>query len=189
MNKNNPFLDGSDGYGAVSRSLHWLMVVLFVWQFITTILRFFAKDTAIYNLIWPTHFQVGFALFLLVLIRGVWGLLNLSRRPHKSGVLGKLAGLGHLVIYGLMFVVPAVAVLRSYGNGRGFSFLGIQIFERTGVPNTLLTAPAIAVHGLLGWLLLAAIVGHVLMVFVHHFAMRDNTLELMTGRRVAREAK
>jgi len=185
MSRTNRFLDNPDGYGVISRSLHWLMAVLFVWQFISTILRVFAKDTPIYNFFWPTHYQVGFALLLLVLVRGAWGLLNLSRRPHKSGALGKLAGLGHLVIYALMFVVPALAFLRSYGNGRGFSFLGIEIFEKTGVQNAALTAPASAVHGLLGWVLLAVIVGHVLMAFVHHFVLRDNTLRHMTGRRAA----
>lgn len=189
MSRINHAFDSPDGYGLISRSLHWLMVVLFSWQFITAILRVFAKDTAIYDLVWSTHSQLGFALFLLVLVRGLWGLLNLSMRPHRSGVLGGLAGLGHLVIYALMFAVPALALLRSYGNGRVFSFLGLQVFESTGIQDAALTAPANAVHGLLGWLLLAAIIGHVLMVFVHHFAMRDNTLGLMTGRRLVRHVE
>ena len=141
------------------------------------------KDAPIYNFFWPTHSQVGFALLLLVLVRGVWGLLNLSQRPHKSGMVGKLAGLGHLVIYALMFAVPALALLRTYGNGRGFSFLGIGIFERTGIQDPALTAPGNAAHGLLGWVLLAVIVGHVAMALFHHFVMRDNTLRHMTGRR------
>ncbi len=185
MNRTNPLLDNPNGYGVISRSLHWLMAVLFVWQFISTTLRVFAKDTPIYNFIWPTHYQVGFALLLLVLVRGAWGLLNASRRPHKTGLIGKLAAFGHLVIYALMFVVPALALLRSYGNGRGFSFLGMEIFAQTGVQNPALTAPGSAAHGLLGWVLLAVIVAHVLMAFIHHFALRDNTLHLMTGRRTA----
>src|SRR5690606_37775369 len=91
--------------------------------------------------------------------------------------------LGHLVIYGLMFAVPAVALLRTYGSGRGFSFLGVQIFEQTGVQNAALTAPCNALHGLLGWVLLAAVAGHVLMALVHHFALRADTLRYTTGRR------
>src|SRR5690606_14502485 len=118
-----------------------------------------------------------------VLLRGVWGLLNIHRRPHKRSLAGALALLGHLAIYGLMFAVPAVALLRTYGSGRGFSFLGIQIFEQTGVQNAALTAPGSALHGLLGWVLLAVIVGHVVMAFIHHFALRDDTLRYMTGRK------
>ncbi len=185
MNKSNRFWDTSDGYGLVSRCFHWSMAVLFAWQFTSTILRVLAKDTSLYNFFWPTHYQVGFVLLLLVLFRGVWGLLNLSRRPHKSGTLGKLAGLGHLVIYALMFAVPALALLRTYGGGRGFSFLGMEIFAKTGVQDAALTAPANAAHGFLGWVLLAIIAGHVLMVFIHHFALRDNTLRHMIGHRMA----
>lgn len=185
MNKKNQIWDTHNGYGLVSRYLHWLMAILFLWQFISITLRVFAKDTSVYNFFWPTHYQVGFALLLLVLVRGVWGLLNISRRPHKAGLLGKLAGLGHLVIYALMFLVPALALLRSYGNGRGFSFLGMEIFEQTGVQNPALTAPGSAAHGLLGWVLLAVIVAHVLMSLVHHFVLRDNTLRYMTGHKIA----
>lgn len=184
MIKETHVWDTPNGYGVVSRYLHWLMALLFVWQFTSAILRVFVKDTAIYNFFWPTHYQVGFALMLLVMIRGIWGVLNYSRRPYKAGIVGKLAGLGHVVIYALMFAVPALALLRSYGNGRGFSFLGMPIFEQTGIQNPALTAPGNAAHGLLGWVLLALIVGHVFMALMHHFALRDNTLRHMTGHKV-----
>jgi len=183
MNNTNTIWDRPSGYGLVSRALHWLMALLFIWQFASALLRVAAKDTAIYSIFWSAHYQLGFALLVLVLLRGAWGFLNLSRRPHKSGHVGKLAALGHIVIYGLMFAVPALALLRTYGSGRGFSFLGIQIFEQTGVQNAALTAPGSALHGLLGWVLLAVIVGHVMMAFIHHFALRDDTLRYMTGRK------
>lgn len=183
MSNMNTFLDSRNGYGLISRAFHWLMALLFLWQFISAILRVFAKDTMFYNFFWSAHHQLGFALLVLVLLRGLWGLLNINRRPHKQGRAGKLVALGHLLIYGLMFAVPAVALLRTFGSGRGFSFLGIQIFEQTGVQNAALTAPGNALHGLLGWLLLAVIAGHALMALVHHFALRDDTLRYMTGRK------
>ncbi len=176
--------DDRNGYGLVSRSFHWLMVALFLWQFISAILRIFIKDTPIYGFFWSAHAQLGFVLLFLVLARGVWGLMNVKKRPYEEGMGGKLAVLGHVVIYALMFLIPAVALLRSYGSGRGFSFLGMQIFEKTGVQNAALTAPGNALHGLLGWTLLVVVAGHVLMALVHHFAMRDDTLRHMVGRRV-----
>ena len=184
MHRTNSIWDGPNGYGVISRMLHWLMAALFLWQFTSAILRVFIKDTALYSFFWSSHFTIGFSLLLLVLLRGIWGLLNLSGRPHKPGVMGKLAGVGHLVIYALMLAVPALALLRSYGNGRGFSAFGIQMFEQTGIQNAALTAPGNAFHGLLGWVLLAVIIGHVLMAMLHHFALRDNTLRHMTGHRV-----
>lgn len=184
MSNMNTLLDDRNGYGLVSRAFHWSMALLFLWQFISAILRVVAKDTMVYSFFWSAHHQLGFALLILVVLRGIWGVLNIHRRPHKQNLAGKFASLGHLAIYGLMFIVPAVALLRAYGSGRGFSFLGIQIFEQTGVQNAALTAPGNALHGLLGWVLLAVIAGHVLMALVHHFALRDDTLRYMTGRKV-----
>lgn len=184
MNNTNTIYDMSSGYGLISRALHWLMAILFLWQFVSALLRVAAKDTPIYSFFWSAHHQLGFVLLVLVILRGVWGILNLNCRPHKSGHVGKLAALGHIVIYVLMFAVPSLALLRTYGSGRGFSFVGIHIFEQTGVQDAALTAPGNALHGLLGWALLAVIMGHILMAFIHHFALRDDTLRHMTGRRV-----
>lgn len=179
MNNTNTIWDTPSGYGRISRALHWLMAFLFLWQFLSAILRVVAKDTTIYSVFWSAHHQLGFALLVLVLLRGIWGVLNSGRRPHKSGHVGKLAALGHLVIYGLMFAVPVLALLRTYGSGRAFSFLDIRIFEQTGVQNAMLIAPGNALHGLLGWALLAVVAGHVLMALIHHFVLRDNTLHFM----------
>ncbi len=173
--------DDRSGYGLVSRGFHWLMALLFLWQFASAILRVFAKDMPIYSFFWSAHFQLGFALLVLALLRGVWGLMNIHRRPHKDGAIGKLAVLGHLAIYVLMITIPSLALLRAYGSGHGFSFLGMPIFAKTDIQNAMLTAPANALHGPLGWVLLAAIVGHVAMALVHHFALRDDTLRYMTG--------
>ncbi|WP_312690208.1 cytochrome b/b6 domain-containing protein [Brevundimonas nasdae] len=45
-----------------------------------------------------------------------------------------------------------------------------------------MTAPANAAHGLLAWVLLAAIAGHILMVLVHRFVWKDGVAERMIGR-------
>ena len=182
INIKNSVWDNPFGYGVVSRFFHWGMALLFMWQFTSVILRVSIKDTAAYGFFWPTHTQVGFALLILVLLRGVWGLLNIRRRPSYQGRLGGIATLGHILIYALMFAVPALALLRSYGSGRGFSFLGFEIFSSSGVQIPAFTAPGHALHGVLGWVLLAVIIGHVLMALLHHFVLRDNCLRYMTGR-------
>ena len=183
MHNTNQIWDGPNGYGVISRMFHWLMAVLFLWQFISAILRILVKDSAPYSFFWSAHYTIGFSLLILVLLRGVWGLLNFSRRPHKAGAMGKLAGLGHLAIYVLMFAVPALALLRSYGSGRGFSAFGIQIFEQTGVQNASLTAQGNAAHGHLGWGLLAVVVGNVWMAREKHSALRDDKTGDVTGQR------
>jgi cytochrome b561 len=183
MSSANTIWDSRNGYGVVSRSFHWLMALLFLWQFMSAILRVLARDSAVFTFFWSAHQQLGFALLVLVLLRGVWGLSNIGRRPHKDGLMGKAALLGHLAIYALMFAVPALALIRAYGRGRSFSFLGMPIFDPAGVQNETLNSIGSTLHGPLGWTLLAVVVCHVFMALFHHFALRDDTLRHMTGHK------
>lgn len=185
MAARNDILDSRAGYGTVTRALHWGMAALFAWQFASVLLRVFAEDTRIEGFFWSTHYSVGFTLWILVFVRGVWGLANLRRRPRHDGspALATAARVGHLALYGLMIAVPTLAILRAVGGTRGFSVYGIQIVAPGGEANAALTAPGNALHGLLGWTLLALIVGHVAMALWHGHVRRDQTLARMTRGR------
>ncbi|MGH2341596.1 cytochrome b [Segnochrobactraceae bacterium EtOH-i3] len=171
--------DTDQGYGIVSRALHWGMAFLFSWQFTSAVLHAVNRDWAISGFFWGTHREIGFLLFLLVLARGVWGFLNLKRRPPHVGLVGHLAALGHLALYGLMVLVPGVALVRQFGSGRPFSFFGLPIMAGGGARIDWMVALGNAVHGLAGWILLALIAGHVAMVVVHERLWKDGTLRLM----------
>lgn len=171
------------GYGLVSRGFHWLMAGLFAVQFLSAILHVIERKMALTEVLWAAHASVGFTLLVLVILRAVWGLLNIGRRPlHGKGFLGLASLGGHIAMYGLMISIPAVAVLRAFGGGRGFSVFGIELFQ-PGERNALLMAPARLLHGPAGWALLALVAGHVVMVFVHRYAWREDILGRMTRGR------
>lgn len=178
----SPMTDQRAGYGLVSRTLHWSMALLFVWQFVTVFLSAVAEDTGIERFFWGTHYSVGFTLWLLVILRGAWGLSQFRRRPRHEGppLLARAATLGHLALYALMIVVPSLAILRAVGNGRGFAVYGIQLVAPGGEPNPALTGPANLLHGFLGWTLFALIAGHIAMALWHGLVRRDATLTRMT---------
>lgn len=174
--------DSRTGYGLVSRTLHWGMALLFVWQFTTVFLSAVAEDTAVERFFWGTHYSVGFTLWALVLARGAWGLSQFRHRPRHEGprLLARAATLGHLALYVLMVVVPSLAILRAANNGRGFSVYGIQLVAPGGAANPSLTAPANLLHGFLGWTLFALIAVHIAMALWHGLVRRDATLRHMT---------
>lgn len=152
-------------YGRVSRYLHWGMAVLLAWQFTTTSVRVLLSETPLDELLWTTHKPVGFLLMLLVVVRVVWALVSRASRPQA---LNGAARLGHLALYGLMLIVPTVALLRQYGSGRAFFPFGIPLmpgFE--GEQIDWMVQAGSHFHGVLGWTLLALIVGHVVMVVWH----------------------
>ena len=174
------WMDTPAGYGRISRLLHWLMALLFAWQFAGAILYVSIGDTALTRFVGGRHFDMGALLFLLVLLRGGWGLLNLRRRPPHPGRLGRAARAGHAALYGMMLLVPALALLRQYGSGEAFAPFGIPLMP--GFPGKIpwMMAPADLLHYWLGFLLLAMILGHVAMVFLHRWWWRDDVLGLMT---------
>lgn len=175
--------DRPQGYGLVSRSLHWLMAALFAVQFLSAILHLIDRELPLARTIWGMHYTLGFMLLVLVVLRAIWGVLNLrTRPPHGHGLVGLAALGGHLAIYALMIFVPAIALLRVYGGGRGFTVFGFPIFQ-PGTRDETLMEPAHLLHGPAGWALLALVAGHVLMVFVHKYVWREDILGRMTRGR------
>lgn len=176
--------DHPHGYGAVSRWLHWLMAVLFAWQFLSAILHATARDLPVTRFMWSYHASVGLLLFGTIFLRGAWGLINARRRPAAGvGLVGLGARLGHLALYALMLVVPTLAVLRALGSGRGLQLFGLQLVGAGGERIDRLMAPANALHGLLGWLLLILVFGHIAMALIHTFVWREDVLSRMMGAR------
>lgn len=169
-------------YGLVTRLLHWAMASLFVWQFAGMAVKLIVGRVPITAFWVGTHKSVGTLLLVLFIARALWGLYNMQARPaHGGGVLGLAAKAGHLVLYGLMLIVPALAMLRQVGSGKPMEFFGLPLIAGGGDKVDWMMAPANAAHGLLAWLLLAAIVGHVLMVLVHRFVWKDDTVRRMMG--------
>lgn len=171
--------DSAQQYGLVSRALHWAMAALLGWQFLTTLVRFFMEDSSLDQFTWGTHRATGVLLMLLVVIRVIWALRSRSSRPHS---LNLPARLGHLALYALMLVVPLVALMRQYGSGRELNVFGTTLMAGDGVKIEWLMAPANLLHGNLGWLLLALIVGHVGMAFMHRRQGDVDVLGRMIGR-------
>tara|TARA_B100000676_G_C17997889_1_gene799042 strand:+ start:959 stop:1492 length:534 start_codon:yes stop_codon:yes gene_type:complete len=160
-----PLADTATRYGSFSRLLHWAMALLLLWQFLSAGAHFLLEDTAIEAFFWPTHKPLGVLLLILVAIRLGWAVINLARRPPSINILARL---GHLGLYAMLFAVPVLALLRQYGSGRSFAPFGVPLFSGFEGENIAwLVAPGNALHGLLGWLLLAMIIGHMAMAFWH----------------------
>lgn len=177
--------DSAQGYGTVSRFLHWSMTFILTWQFASALAHALLEDTAIEQFLWSSHKAVGALLLVLIVVRAAWALYNRKHRPPSLSIMAKL---GHLALYGLMLVIPLLALARQYGSGREFSPFGIPLMSGFDDPKKeWLMAPANLLHGPLGWLLLAMVCGHIIMVFVHrHRAGDEDVLKRMLGNRRAR---
>ena len=174
-----PVPDSATRYGSISRIFHWGMALLFVVIFSAALARYFAKDSALDSFLWPLHRPTGALLMLLVVLRAAWALLHAGQRPpHVS----RAAHLGHLALYALMVAVPFIGLLRQYGSGRAFAPFGIPLMP--GRPDgkiDWMVELGDLLHGELGWVLLACVVGHTTMALWHRRHPASNVLPRMVG--------
>jgi cytochrome b561 len=175
--------DNLNRYGLVSRTLHWGMAALFGAQFLSAAAHWaLPREDALRASLWSYHTTLGMTLFLLVLLRGMWGLANIRRRPSYTGLVGQAAVAGHVALYALMVIIPAVKLLASAGSTRGFSYLGLQIFQPQVTEIAWMQVPA-EWHGTMGWALAFLVFGHIVMAVVwHRIIKRDDVLARMAGR-------
>lgn len=178
-----PWHDTRQLYGRISRWLHWSMACLLLLQFTGMGLRLLLGRDSIAGFFVRLHAPIGTALFLLVILRVLWAVANSRRRPEQdAGVLGRAAKLGHLALYLLMGIIPTIALLRAWGAQRAFAPFGFEIFPARPEDIKWTADLALALHGELAWLLGLLILGHVVMVGLHHAIWRDGTLLRMAGR-------
>lgn len=178
-----PFHDSPDRYGRISRALHWGMAALFAWQFAGMALKLLLGRTPLTAFWVGTHPSVGATLLLLIVLRVGWAVAQRPQRPpYQAGRLGRFARLGHLALYALMLVVPALALLRLFGSDRGARLFGVQLRPAGSAKVDWMMAPANLLHSYLAWLLLALIAGHIAMVCVHRWRWRDDVLGRMIGQ-------
>lgn len=180
----SPWRDTPQRYGRVSRWLHWGMALLLAWQFAGMVAKVsLGRDAALASTLSAAHAHVGLLLLVLMVVRAVWGMLNMGQRPpHGEGFKGVAVWAGHISLYALMLVVPLLAALRMLGNDRPFSWWGVWVLnDGSGEKVQWMVAPANAAHGLLGWTLLALIAGHFVMVLVHHWVWKDDVPQRMIG--------
>lgn len=183
MNETLPLRDSSFAYGRISRLLHWTIAALVLLQFTGMGLKLWlGRESELAGFMVGLHQPTGTILFVLIVIRVIWALLNRANRPHHGGgAFGLAASAGHFLLYVMMVFVPFAALARAWGSDRGFAPFGFQIFA----PQTQEVAWTQAIggwHGEVAWVFGLVILGHILMVGVHETMWRDGTLAKMAGR-------
>lgn len=173
-------MDHEHGYGLVSRFFHWLLALLLLWQVISAALHYFFDDTPVTDFFFGFHFSNGVLVLCLTLLRGIWSLINLSRRPSHGRGIERLVVFGHVLMYLLLIAIPMIAIIRAYGSDRPFSALGVQIFSGRVNEIEWMTNLGGQWHGLLGWTLFALIAGHIAMAFIHTYVWKQPMIARMT---------
>lgn len=175
--------NGPDGFGLVSRALHWGMAVLIVVLF-SLGLRISSMQPDLSTLwLFGLHKTLGLTLLVLVLLRLVWHRISPPPRPMASGWQVKAAKAGHLGLYLLMLVIPLSGWVASSATGIDTLFADRWVVPPIAPVSASLEAMAFAVHGIATKLLMALLTLHVLAALQHEMAGQGTLTRMLRGRR------
>lgn len=168
-------------YSAVAQTLHWLIALLIVLQFVL------AKVAAHLPLgmrklsLLAEHKSVGMTLLALVIIRLAWRLTHAP--PPLPAQMRRverwLAMASHISFYVILFAMPLSGWLMSSAKNYSVSWFGVFTWPNLIEPNEGAFSRLKALHHLLGNLLLAISSLHIFAALKHHFWNKDEVLVRM----------
>ncbi len=170
-------------YSSLSIFMHWLMLALIVAVYATMELKpYAAKGGALREALTIAHYAVGVAIFAAVWLRALIRLSNpaplAQPGPRWQRVLSKAT---HLTLYALMLGMPVLGWLWLSAKGQVLSFFGLDLPMAMGKDASWAKLFkqwhqffANVGYGLMGL--------HVAAALLHHYVMRDTTLQRMLPR-------
>ena len=174
--------NSSQGYGAIAMALHWIVValVLGAWvsgQFGDELPRGMPRELGLF-----VHMSLGLAIVAFVVARLFWRLSDPPPAPEESplGAWGERAAKAvQFAIYVLLIAVPVVGVLAQFARGHGLPVFGLFEIASPWAADRNFARDVREVHEMLAnaFLILAGL--HAAAALLHHYLLRDRTLERM----------
>lgn len=187
------------GYSRISITLHWLIALLLVGNFVGGLLLEDLINSSV-----PAERQLGFTIVQLHKSMGLTilmlSLLRLLTRlavgtpplpAHMTPVERSLARLTHWGFYAVMILVPLSGWVMVSASPLGFPTIWFGLFEWPHLPvetSKATSGAAAEVHEVIAFLGAGLFVLHVAGALKHHFLDRDDVLARMLpflGRRTA----
>lgn len=179
-------LNGQNRYGALTKLLHWAIVVLFAFQYAGAAIMLRADpagttfglgQSAYYN--W--HKSLGLAALALAIAR----LLN--RRagelppwaPTLSLLEQKLIHRTETLLYAAMLVMPMSGFVFCMAGGYGVTLFGVVELPNPIGPWPMLASTAHGIHITAAFALLLPLGLHLGLVFGHHVLIKDGLIRRM----------
>ncbi|WP_394147291.1 cytochrome b [Shewanella atlantica] len=193
--KHQHFKNTEQAYGRIAKWIHWSVAILFLLAYVSVYYRqWFTEEKTPEN--WNAlqiHLSVGVTIGVLVLLRIIWKLINVTPRAEPGTPMEHLAAkLGHYALYLVMLVMPLTGYMGTGANTEFFFLFDISKFADTWMYQALIVdglnssfeaiEPTMDfIHKEIGgkWLVWILILGHAMAAMYHHFVKRDNTLKRM----------
>lgn len=196
--------NSAKNYGTVAKWLHWATAVLFLFSYIFIYYEIWftpglpppgvQRDPS-YWITLQIHLSIGVSIFVLVLLRIIWRLMNRQPDEEPGTKLEHLAARsGHYALYAVMVVQPILGYIGTSVPIEYFFLFDIPGFQDTALFEVLVVnglgmsfrefeVPIDFLHKeVMGrWLVWLLILGHVCAALYHHGVKKDRTIYKMTN--------
>lgn len=169
-------------WGAVARTLHWLVAAGVVWQLATGRLAEALSDRTASSQIIHLHVQIGLLLAAVIVLRLLWRLG--TKPPASPGgepvCTRRMAAGVHGAFYLLLSILPISGFIVWDYFDDDLALLSLQIpdiFSPTA--DERLRASAWYFHAYAGWLLTGLLSIHIGAALWHSIVLRDGLLRRM----------
>lgn len=183
-------INSSRGYGSLTKLFHWLIVVLFALQYVSSIIMLRTPpDGTTLGLTQDMAFNWHKSIGLIALIVAIARLVN--RRigtlpPWAPGIIESEKIIIHRaeqLLYVAMLVMPLSGLVYVFAGG-----FGVRLFGLVDLPNPIGSAPGLAAiakwtHVASAFLLLLPLGAHLGLVLAHHFGLKDRLINRMLPAR------
>ena len=169
-------------YGLIARILHWGMAIAIVAMFALGLwMRQLDYYSPYYQSAPHIHKSVGIILFVLLLLRVIWRLID--RQPSHdslSPLRKRLSHIVHWLFYPLLLGLMIAGYFISTADGRSISVFGLfdvpAVINKKGVEAT-----AGLIHYYMAFLIIGIAALHAGAALYHHFIIKDGVLTSMLG--------
>lgn len=193
-------------YGRVAQWLHWFMAIMITISFLAIYYRLFFTEprTAPSTMALQIHMTMGVTLFVFVILRLTWKLMNVSPDPVPGpNWQQQAAKWNHRLFYAFLLLMPITGwIFAGLGNEFFYNtplafefppkFTDTQLFQIVVVDWLSISEeawrdarkPINSIHVITGtYVFLGLIFLHTGAALYHHFSLRDNTLNRMISQK------
>lgn len=171
-------IDRSIRYNAVARTFHAVIAVLIIGNLAGGLLHDALED--VFNVM-PLHKSIGITVLALSLARLAWRFTWTTppyARPLSAGE--KIASRAmHWTLYALMIVMPLTGWIFSSAGKYGVAWFGIPLPLFPVTKTDPIVGLSHSGHEVLGYAMIALVLGHALAALRHHFLLKDGVLRRM----------
>lgn len=168
-------------YGIVSKVLHMLIAIIILGLLgMGVAFSYIPKD--IEKMLMPYHKSAGVTLLILMVIRLLWTLINLSPRlPEHMSLLEKFAAkFVHYLLYIVVIMMPITGIIMTLAGGHPLPFWNFGEIHLSFIPlDKSLSSLVRPWHTYLAWTIFVLFIIHTAAALKHHFIDRDDVLKRM----------